>query len=295
MTGGLATNPSYHHLKSQGRDRFPGNTLPDLMILESFEPGLVEESKTRKVLEGRSRGQSGFDTKEPSEQPYPYIPPKKLSNRREHNDRERNRPPFPDKPNNQPSLSPPSRTHARSGDRYYHSPGPSSRNNLNTRPVPSAKNETFQSKSGHPQPFTFSDSESIFAEFLRGEKEYGGGETNGDFSDSFGEKRESPAPASRGEPESNVTIVEKSLPITLEDIFHGATKKFKIKRKALDLATGLSSTQDRILDVPIKRGLKPGSKIKFAGVGDQVDGGSQDLHFIVEEVCRSSQIQHDLY
>jgi DnaJ family protein B protein 4 len=30
--------------------------------------------------------------------------------------------------------------------------------------------------------------------------------------------------------------------------------------------------------------LKKGSKIKFNGVGDQVEGGRQDLHFIVDEV-----------
>jgi DnaJ family protein B protein 4 len=33
----------------------------------------------------------------------------------------------------------------------------------------------------------------------------------------------------------------------------------------------------------IKPGLKKGSKIKFKGVGDQEEGGQQDLHFVVEE------------
>jgi DnaJ family protein B protein 4 len=36
--------------------------------------------------------------------------------------------------------------------------------------------------------------------------------------------------------------------------------------------------------VPIKKGLKAGSKIKFSDVGDQVEGGTQDLHFVVQEV-----------
>ena len=37
----------------------------------------------------------------------------------------------------------------------------------------------------------------------------------------------------------------------------------------------------------MKPGMKPGSKFKFKGVGDEeVDGTKQDLHFIVEEVSR---------
>ena len=90
----------------------------------------------------------------------------------------------------------------------------------------------------------------------------------------------------RRAPEPEVTVVEKPLPISLEEIFNGTTKKMKIKRKTFDQATGKQSTQDRILEVPIKRGLKAGSKIKFSDVGDQVEGGTQDLHFIIQEVSR---------
>ncbi|KAJ9627266.1 Molecular chaperone (DnaJ super) [Taxawa tesnikishii (nom. ined.)] len=97
-----------------------------------------------------------------------------------------------------------------------------------------------------------------------------------------------------------VTVVEKPLPVTLEDLFNGTTKKMKIKRKTYDEMTGKQSTQDRILEVPIKKGLKPGSKIKFNGVGDQVEGGTQDLHFIVEEKSHplfrreGDDIRHDV-
>lgn len=61
----------------------------------------------------------------------------------------------------------------------------------------------------------------------------------------------------------------------------------KIKRKVVDAETGHRTTQDRILKFDIKPGLKKKSKIKFKGVGDQEEGGSQDLHFIVEEVSKS--------
>ncbi|KAF1813525.1 DnaJ-domain-containing protein [Eremomyces bilateralis CBS 781.70] len=82
---------------------------------------------------------------------------------------------------------------------------------------------------------------------------------------------------------AEVTVLEKPLPVTLEEIFGGTTKKMKIKRKTYDQVTGKQSIEDRILEVPIKRGLKPGSKIKFSNVGDQTEGGTQDLHFIVKE------------
>lgn len=85
-------------------------------------------------------------------------------------------------------------------------------------------------------------------------------------------------------PTPEVTVLEKPLPVTLEELFKGTTKKMKIKRKKFDSATGKQIVEDRILEVPIKPGLKAGSKIKFKDVGDQVEGGTQDLHFIVEEV-----------
>ena len=92
---------------------------------------------------------------------------------------------------------------------------------------------------------------------------------------------------SRRQQTPEVTVVEKPLPVALEDLFTGCTKKLKIKRKTFDNQTNKQSVEDRILEVPIKKGLKPGSKIKFAGVGDQVEGGVQDLHFVVEEVSNS--------
>jgi DnaJ homolog subfamily B member 4 len=80
-----------------------------------------------------------------------------------------------------------------------------------------------------------------------------------------------------------VTVVEKPLQVTLEDLYKGVHKKLKIKRKTFDPTTGQRSTQDKMLEFDIKPGLKAGSKIKFGGVGDQEEGGSQDLHFIIEE------------
>ena len=163
--------------------------------------------------------------------------------------------------------------------------------------------------------FNFSNPESIFSEFLRGGaggmgggpsdeddffSAFGGGGGGGSFGGSpFGAR----ASAGRGrgggmngmprprQQTPEVTVVEKPLPVSLEDMYSGVTKKMKIKRKTYDESTGKQLVQDRILEVPIKRGLKSGSKIKFNGVGDQVEGGSQDLHFIVEEVSESTVIK----
>jgi DnaJ family protein B protein 4 len=110
----------------------------------------------------------------------------------------------------------------------------------------------------------------------------GGSKRRGPGASRFEGGRRAPAP--------EVTVVEKSLPVSLEELFNGTTKKMKIKRKTYDQATGKQSTQDRILEVPIKKGLKAGSKIKFSDVGDQVEGGTQDLHFIVSEVSKDIHI-----
>ncbi|KAK3325509.1 DnaJ C terminal domain-containing protein [Apodospora peruviana] len=127
---------------------------------------------------------------------------------------------------------------------------------------------------------TFRDS-GIFEDFLfnaaRGSPS--GGSTGGSrrMRGSFGESTRSAR-----QPTPEVTTVEKPLPLALEDLYNGVTKKMKIKRKTFD-DTGKRITSDTLLEVPIKPGLKKGSKIRFKGVGDQEEGGQQDLVFIVEE------------
>jgi DnaJ family protein B protein 4 len=147
--------------------------------------------------------------------------------------------------------------------------------------------------------FSFSNPESIFSEFLRGQ---GGG--GADFDDIFGAARSSGGTRSRNarfngaEPARRqmtpeVTTVERPLPLTLEELFKGTHKKMKIKRKAFDEQTGKRTTQDKVLEMDIKPGLKKGSKIKFKGVGDQEEGGQQDLHFVIEEVRISDTLVNE--
>ena len=140
----------------------------------------------------------------------------------------------------------------------------------------------------------FSDPMNTFADFLRSN----GGDEDGIFS-SFGGAGGMPGSYSyssgrpsggrkgssyaRREPEVETTVVEKPLPVSLEDLFNGTTKKLKVQRKTYDQQTGKQNVEDKILSVPINKGIKAGSKIKYKDMGDQVEGGTQDLHFIVKE------------
>jgi DnaJ homolog subfamily B member 4 len=162
----------------------------------------------------------------------------------------------------------------------------------------------FSTGGGGPNGFSFSNPNSIFAEFMRSggssgfEDDHladilgsmGGGGGGGrarmrtNFTGAGGDPFHGGAAGREATPE--VTTVERALPLTLEELYHGVTKKMKIKRKTFD-ESGKRTTSDQVLEVPIKPGLKKGSKIKFKGVGDQEEGGKQDLHFIVEEVGAS--------
>ena len=118
------------------------------------------------------------------------------------------------------------------------------------------------------------DDDDIFASLGGGGFGGGGRQRGGRSNSSYMRRRE---------PEVETTVVEKPLPVTLDELFNGTTKKLKVQRKTFDNQTGKQSVEDKILSVPIKKGLKPGSKIKYPDMGDQVEGGVQDLHFVVKE------------
>ena len=142
--------------------------------------------------------------------------------------------------------------------------------------------------------FQFSNPEDIFSSFFKS-----GGAGMGDDSDIFSQfassggsrggrssRKESYGGAGlrRRAPTPEVTTVERPLPVTLEELYRGAHKKMKIKRKTFDSRTGKRNVEDKILEMDIKPGYKAGTKIKFKGVGDQEEGGTQDMHFIITEV-----------
>ncbi|KAL8779081.1 MAG: hypothetical protein Q9213_007109 [Squamulea squamosa] len=124
------------------------------------------------------------------------------------------------------------------------------------------------------------DDDDIFAQFTGGSPSGGGGERSR-YRDSGVGRRRARTP--------EVTTVEKPLPLTLEELFKGTKKKMKIKRKTYDDGSGKRKVEDKILDMDILPGYKAGTKIKFKGVGDQEEGGTQDLHFVIQEK------PHELY
>lgn len=146
------------------------------------------------------------------------------------------------------------------------------------------------STSGGGGGFNFSNPESIFETFFKQ-----GGAGMGDDDDVFAQfgggragrssrgYRESNGHRRRREPTPEPTIVERPLPVTLEELYKGARKKMRIKRKTFDPSTGKRNVEEKTLDMEVKPGWKAGTKIKFKGVGDQEEGGTQDMHFIVSE------------
>ena len=152
--------------------------------------------------------------------------------------------------------------------------------------------------------FNFSDPGSIFSEFFKqggaamgddddifasfGGGGMGGRSSGGGGAGGFGGSRGSRYKESNGGPRHRaptpeVTTVERPLPVTLEELFKGTKKKMKIRRKTFD-PTGKRSMEEKTLEIDIKPGYKVGTKIKFKGVGDQEEGGTQDMHFIINEV-----------
>ncbi|KAL7311676.1 Molecular chaperone (DnaJ superfamily) [Mucor circinelloides] len=73
-------------------------------------------------------------------------------------------------------------------------------------------------------------------------------------------------------------FVKRPLPVSLEELYTGTTKKLKVTR------TLSNETTDKILTVNVKPGMKAGNKISFPGEGDTLPTGkTQDLVFEVEE------------
>lgn len=78
--------------------------------------------------------------------------------------------------------------------------------------------------------------------------------------------------------------IRRPLPISLEDLYKGTTKRLKVTRKVRDGASGRTMTTDKILTINVKPGWKAGTKIRFPNEGDELENGqTQDIEFVVEE------------
>lgn len=98
----------------------------------------------------------------------------------------------------------------------------------------------------------------------------------------FGHQQQQQRQSPKQQPsQSPPTLTSHRLPLTLQDLFNGVEKKLKIVRKVRS-ANGLEASEE-ILVIPVKKGWKAGTKITFAGKGDDTETGGGDLEFIVEE------------
>jgi len=68
---------------------------------------------------------------------------------------------------------------------------------------------------------------------------------------------------------------------SLEDLYNGTTRKLKVKRTS----TSLLRADEAVLEIAVKPGWKPGTKVTFQGEGDEFgnSGQAQDVVFVIRE------------
>lgn len=154
---------------------------------------------------------------------------------------------------------------------------------------------------GHPfHAFSANDAFNIFSHFTQSEG------LGSDDDDIFGSPKggfsqfgggmprrsgfRSPGGGRAGSPERSTVTVK--LPVTLEDLYTGVTKKMKIRRRNRS-----GQSEEKILQITIKPGWKAGTKITFSNEGDALpDGSAQDVVFVIEEKphSRFKRVDNDL-
>ncbi|XP_022066223.1 dnaJ homolog subfamily B member 13 [Acanthochromis polyacanthus] len=78
--------------------------------------------------------------------------------------------------------------------------------------------------------------------------------------------------------------IERDLHLSLDDLFHGCTKKIKISRRVMNEDGNTSSIRDKILTIAVKPGWKEGTRIIFSKEGDQGPNSiPADIVFIVQQ------------
>uniref|UniRef100_A0A671EBK9 DnaJ heat shock protein family (Hsp40) member B5 n=1 Tax=Rhinolophus ferrumequinum TaxID=59479 RepID=A0A671EBK9_RHIFE len=78
--------------------------------------------------------------------------------------------------------------------------------------------------------------------------------------------------------------VVHELRVSLEEIYHGSTKRMKITRRRLNPDGRTVRTEDKILHIVIKRGWKEGTKITFPKEGDATpDNIPADIVFVLKD------------
>lgn len=128
--------------------------------------------------------------------------------------------------------------------------------------------------------YTFhGNAEKVFRDFFGGDNPYQEffDRVDGDMSMSYGGLH------GRGSKKQDPPI-ERELALSLEEVFHGCTKKMKISRRVMNEDGHTSSIRDKILTITVKKGWRPGTRITFPEEGDQGPNNvPADIVFIVKD------------
>ncbi|ELT88006.1 hypothetical protein CAPTEDRAFT_159520 [Capitella teleta] len=125
--------------------------------------------------------------------------------------------------------------------------------------------------------YTFhGDAEAVFSNFYGGENPFREN-YEGDKQMGFG------GLTGRGAQKKDPPI-ERELALSLEEVYHGCTKKMKISRRVMNEDGHTSSIRDKILTITVKKGWKAGTQITFPNEGDQGPNNvPADIVFIVKD------------
>lgn len=78
--------------------------------------------------------------------------------------------------------------------------------------------------------------------------------------------------------------VVHELRVSLEEVFHGCTKRMRITRRRLNPDGKTTRTEDKILNIVIKSGWKEGTKITFPKEGDETaENIPADVVFVLKD------------
>nr|XP_061804005.1 dnaJ homolog subfamily B member 5-like isoform X6 [Nerophis lumbriciformis] len=126
------------------------------------------------------------------------------------------------------------------------------------------------------------DEDDHFAHFGR-QFSFAGGVKNG-FPGEGRRRRGGPSDCPGGARKQQDPPVVHELKVSLEEIFHGCTKRMKITRRRLNPDGRSLRTEDKILNIVIKKGWKEGTKITFPKEGDQTpENIPADIAFVLKD------------
>ncbi|BFZ09425.1 hypothetical protein BsWGS_12464 [Bradybaena similaris] len=107
------------------------------------------------------------------------------------------------------------------------------------------------------------NAEKIFYDF------YGGDDPFADFFEAAKSNCNKVCDGMYGGGKKQGRCIKTCLDLTLEEVFHGCTKKMSICKRVMPTDGGVSSIREKILTISVKKGWLPGTRVIFSNEGDQ--------------------------